>query len=123
MNQLEKVSRILPLILADGEFGMTVPLKWALPARSEDFAEPELVVLETEAAALEGELCVQLYLRQDTYFVDAASSLVKKATSRHRITHLFRYRALLRAMTWKSAPRSRCRGPAVHGQAASAMVH
>lgn len=89
MNQLEKVSRILPLILADGEFGMTVPLKWALPARSEDFAEPELVVLETEAAALEGELCVQLHLRQDTYFVDAASSLVKKATSRHRITHLF----------------------------------
>jgi hypothetical protein len=89
MSQLEKVSRILPLVLADGEFGITVPLKLALPARSEEFAEPELVVLDTEAVALEDELCVQLHLRQDTYFVDAASSLVKKATSRHQITQLF----------------------------------
>jgi hypothetical protein len=89
MNQLEKISRILPLVLADGELNMTVPLKWTLPARSEDFAEPELVVLDTEAVALDGELCVRLLLRQDTYYVDAASGLVRKAASRHRLTQLF----------------------------------
>jgi hypothetical protein len=89
MNQLEKVSRILPLLLADGELNITVPLKWTLPARSEDFAEPELVVLDTKAVALDGELCVHLLLRQDTYYVDAASGLVGKSASRHRVTQLF----------------------------------
>jgi len=88
MNQLEKVSRILPLVLADGEVNMTVPLKWTLPARSDDFAEPELVVLDSEAVALDGELCVHLLLRTHTYYVDAGSGLVRKVASRHRLTRL-----------------------------------
>ena len=89
MNYMEKVSRILPLVLADGELSLTVPLKWALPARSEEFAESELSVLDAEAVALADELCTRLSIQQDTYYVNAVSGLVEKTAARHQVTQLF----------------------------------
>lgn len=88
-NNVERIHRVLPLVVADGEVDVTWPLAWSLPGNVEEFNEPEITIIEAEAVALAHEICAKLLLQQVTYYVaDGTEGQVEKAVTTHRLTKL-----------------------------------
>ncbi len=82
-------ARVLPLVLAGGELDFSFPLQAELGGKTEDFDEPTLTVQAVKATALSGELFVEMTVRQESYYVQAQTGLVEKATLFHQLSQLF----------------------------------
>jgi LysM repeat protein len=87
-KSLDQVSRILPLIVAEGEVSLTEAITWSLPGEIQDFSEPEITLLETNATVLSNEVCVHLVVQQTTYYVTKETETVGKITTTHPLTKI-----------------------------------
>jgi hypothetical protein len=84
----EQMNRVLPLILAEGNTTVTVPLTWSLPGNAPQFDEPELTVLDVKAVALSGEVVAEVVIEQLTYYLNEDTGLVEKQTTTYLLTEL-----------------------------------
>lgn len=87
-KELERLNRVLPLILAEGSTTLTVPLTWSLRGNVPQFDEPELTVLDVKAVALSGEVVAEVVIEQITYYLDEETGLVEKMATMHRLIEL-----------------------------------
>ncbi len=87
-KELERLHRVLPLILAEGSTSISVPLTWSLPGSVPQFDEPELTVLDVKAVALSGEVVVEVVIEQLTYYLNEETGLVEKQAATYQLTEL-----------------------------------
>ena len=82
------VSRVLPLMVANGEEKTVLAVAWSLPGNVHEYDEPELTVLEASATALNEEICVHVAIEQITYYTVEEAGLVEKVATTHQITKM-----------------------------------